>query len=171
MSRKTHHSRVSRRTFAAGLGAAGLVAGTAPFNIVRAQGGPLKIGVILPLSGVQAGIGQSCKRGVDIVADSVGKAIHLACIKSLARRGVFVTCGATTGSDATTDLTRIFWNQLTVIGATMGDMGEFREVVSLFRRGMLKPVVDTVFKPADGPRAYARLEAAEQFGKIVVDWR
>ena len=111
------------------------------------------------------------KRGVDIVADSVGKAIHLACIKSLARRGVFVTCGATTGSDATTDLTRIFWNQLTVIGATMGDMGEFREVVSLFRRGMLKPVVDTVFKPADGPRAYARLEAAEQFGKIVVDWR
>ena len=40
--------------------------GTAPFNIVRAQGGPLKIGVILPLSGVQAGIGQSCKRGADI---------------------------------------------------------------------------------------------------------
>jgi len=57
---------VTRRTFAAGLGAAGLVAGTSPFNIVRGQGGPLKIGVILPLSGVQAGIGQSCKRGVDI---------------------------------------------------------------------------------------------------------
>ena len=66
MSRKIRHSRVSRRTFAAGLGAAGLVAGSAPFNILRAQGGPLKIGVILPLSGVQAGIGQSCKRGVDI---------------------------------------------------------------------------------------------------------
>jgi branched-chain amino acid transport system substrate-binding protein len=57
---------VTRRSFAAGAGAAGLLAGTAPFNIVRAQGGPLKIGVILPLSGVQAGIGQSCKRGADI---------------------------------------------------------------------------------------------------------
>ena len=57
---------VTRRTFTAGAGAAGLLAGTAPFNIVRAQGGPLKIGVILPLSGVQAGIGQSCKRGADI---------------------------------------------------------------------------------------------------------
>ena len=57
---------VTRRSFAAGAGAAGLLAGTAPFNIARAQGGPLKIGVILPLSGVQAGIGQSCKRGVDI---------------------------------------------------------------------------------------------------------
>ena len=41
---------VTRRRFAAGAGAAGLLAGTAPFNIVRAQGGPLKIGVILPLS-------------------------------------------------------------------------------------------------------------------------
>jgi branched-chain amino acid transport system substrate-binding protein len=34
--------------------------------VVRAQGGPLKVGVILPLSGVQAGVGQSCKRAVDI---------------------------------------------------------------------------------------------------------
>src|SRR6187200_3650377 len=57
---------VTRRSFAAGAGAAGLVAGSAPFNILRAQGGALKVGVILPLSGVQAGIGQSCKRGVDI---------------------------------------------------------------------------------------------------------
>src|SRR3954452_2916788 len=57
---------VTRRRFAAGAGAAGLLAGTAPFNIVRAQGGPLKIGVALPLSGTQAFIGQSCKRGADI---------------------------------------------------------------------------------------------------------
>ena len=57
---------LTRRRFAKGLSAAGLLAGTAPFNIARAQGGPLKIGVILPLSGVQAGVGQSCKRGVDV---------------------------------------------------------------------------------------------------------
>jgi len=66
MSRKFHESRVSRRTFAAGLGAAGLVAGTAPFNIVRGQGAALKVGVLLPRSGVLAGIGQDCQRGVDV---------------------------------------------------------------------------------------------------------
>ena len=49
---KSARAGVTRRSFAAGAGAAGLLAGTAPFNIVRAQGGPLKIGVILPLSGV-----------------------------------------------------------------------------------------------------------------------
>ena len=47
---------VTRRSFSAGLGAAGIVAGTAPFNIVRAQGAALKVGVLLPRSGVQAGI-------------------------------------------------------------------------------------------------------------------
>ena len=68
MKRNSHSSGIDRRTFAAGLGAAGLIAGTAPFNIVRAQGGPLKVGVLLPRSGYQAGIGQDCQRGVDIAA-------------------------------------------------------------------------------------------------------
>src|SRR5689334_13654490 len=67
MNRKSSTRRVSRRTFSAGLGA-GLLAGTAPFNIVRAQGAGLKVGVLLPRSGYLAGIGQDCQRGVDIAA-------------------------------------------------------------------------------------------------------
>ncbi|MEX2127652.1 MAG: ABC transporter substrate-binding protein [Xanthobacteraceae bacterium] len=59
---------ITRRTFATGAAAAGFVAGTAPFNIVRAQSGPLKVGVLLPRSGVQAGIGQDCQRGVEVAA-------------------------------------------------------------------------------------------------------
>jgi branched-chain amino acid transport system substrate-binding protein len=59
-------ARVTRRTFTAGLGVAGFIAGTAPFNIVRAQDAALKVGVLLPRSGYQAGIGQDCQRGVDI---------------------------------------------------------------------------------------------------------
>jgi branched-chain amino acid transport system substrate-binding protein len=59
---------VTRRSFAAGVGAAGLLAGTAPFNIARSQSGPLKVGVLLPTSGAQASIGQDCKRGVDLAA-------------------------------------------------------------------------------------------------------
>jgi branched-chain amino acid transport system substrate-binding protein len=60
---------LSRRTFGTGLGAAGIVAGTSPFSIVRAQGAALKVGVLLPRSGVQAGIGQDCHRGVEIAGD------------------------------------------------------------------------------------------------------
>jgi NADPH:quinone reductase-like Zn-dependent oxidoreductase len=109
-------------------------------------------------------------RGVDIVAESVGKAVHMSCIKSMARGGVLVTCGCTTGPDPATDLTRVFWNQLSIVGSTMGSMDEFRAVMALFRAGALKPVVDEVFRPEDAPAAYARLEAGEQFGKIVFRW-
>ena len=60
---------VSRRTFVAGLGAAGVAAGISPFTILRAQGAALKVGVLLPRSGIQAGIGQDCHRGVEIAGD------------------------------------------------------------------------------------------------------
>jgi NADPH:quinone reductase-like Zn-dependent oxidoreductase len=110
------------------------------------------------------------KRGVDMAVDSSGKATHLNCIKSLARGGAYVTPGCTSGPDATTDLARVFWNQLRVLGSTMGSNEEFREVAALFRAGRLAPVVDQVFEAKDAARAYERLEAGEQFGKIVVKW-
>jgi branched-chain amino acid transport system substrate-binding protein len=67
---------LTRRTFAAGIGAAGVLAGSSPFAIGRAQGAALKVGVLLPRSGVQAGIGQDCQRGVEI-ASSILKSLGL----------------------------------------------------------------------------------------------
>lgn len=110
------------------------------------------------------------KRGVDVAVDSSGKATHLSAIKSLARGGTYLTPGCTSGPDAVTDLARIFWNQLRLLGSTMGSNEEFQEVTSLFRAGKIKPVVDQVFDAADAVRAYQRLEAAEQFGKLVLKW-
>ncbi len=110
------------------------------------------------------------KRGVDLAVDSSGKATHLNCIKSLARGGTYATPGCTSGPDAATDLARIFWNQLRILGSTMGSNDEFREIAALFRAGSLSLPVDNVFDAADARRAYERLEAADQFGKIVVRW-
>lgn len=110
-------------------------------------------------------------RGIDVCAESVGAAIHDSCLKSLARAGTLVTCGATSGGVATTDLARIFWHQLSIQGSTMGDMAEFRAVVALFMAGSLCPVVDQVYPVNEAPRGFERLEAGEQFGKLVIDWR
>ena len=111
------------------------------------------------------------RRGVDACIDSVGQVIHGSCIRSLARGGRFVTCGCTTGPEATTDLTRVFWNQLSLLGSTMGDMREFRQVIQLLLEARVTPVIDQVVPPAEGPAAFARLERGDQFGKLVVDWR
>jgi len=56
------NTRLTRRALLAGTAAAALAAPA----IVRAQGGALKVGVLLPRSGAQAGIGQDCFRGVEL---------------------------------------------------------------------------------------------------------
>ncbi len=110
------------------------------------------------------------KRGVDVAVDSSGKATHIKCIKSLARGGAYLTPGCTSGPDAVTDLARIFWNQLRILGSTMGSNEEFAEVATLLRTGALSPVVDQVFPAEKGAEAFARLESGEQFGKVVISW-
>jgi D-arabinose 1-dehydrogenase-like Zn-dependent alcohol dehydrogenase len=82
-----------------------------------------------------------------------------------------VTCGCTTAQLGELDLTRVFWNQLSVLGSTMGTMEEFRAVTSLLTRGLVRPVIDCVIEPEAGGDAYRRLESGEQFGKVLVDWR
>lgn len=108
------------------------------------------------------------KRGVDVVLDSVGEAAFEDCVRSLARNGRLVTYGATTGPRGSLDLRRTFWNQLQVIGSTMASRSEFERVMDLVYAGELGPVIDEVW-PMDRVRqAHERLEAGEQFGKIVL---
>lgn len=113
----------------------------------------------------------TARRGVDVVIESLGGPIHAACLRAMARGGRLVTCGCTIGATPATDLTRIFWNQLSVLGSTMGSMDEFAEVVHLWRSGRVAPVIDLVVPAREGASAFERLEAGRQFGKLVVDWR
>ena len=108
------------------------------------------------------------KRGVDIVLDSVGKATWKRSIASLARGGRLLTCGATTGPDPEEDLARIFWNQLTVMGSTMGTHAEFSDLLRMFEGGGIRPVVDSVFPLSETREAQRRMEEKKQFGKIVI---
>ena len=82
-----------------------------------------------------------------------------------------VSCGCTSGPIAETDLARIFWNQLSILGSTMGDMDEFREVVGLLRSGALRPCIDGIHPVEEAQEAFQRLEEGKQTGKIVIDWR
>jgi len=108
------------------------------------------------------------KRGVDVVLDSVGKATWKQSIAAAARGGRLITCGATTGPDPETDLGRIFWNQLTVYGSTMGTHAEFAEMLRIFRDGKVRPVVDAVFPLSQAREAERHLEEKKQFGKVVL---
>jgi len=108
------------------------------------------------------------KRGMDVVVDNVGQATWNQSLLALGRRGRLVTCGGTSGPHLETDVRRLFWNQWSILGSTMGNDAEFDAVVNELRAGRLIPPIDSVFPLAEGRSAFERLAHAEQFGKVVV---
>lgn len=108
------------------------------------------------------------KRGVDVVIDSVGEATWSRSLLALGRRGRLVTCGGTSGPKVETDVRRMFWNQWTLMGSTMGSDAEFAAICAEYDQGRLVPPVDRVFDLADGRAAYERLQSGQQFGKVVI---
>ncbi len=109
------------------------------------------------------------RRGVDVVVEHVGDATWAGSMRSLARAGRLVTCGATTGPQVGLDLRPLFAKQLSVLGSYMGTKGELLQVSRFFFSGELQPVVDRVFPLAEAADAQRRLEASEHFGKIVLE--
>jgi NADPH:quinone reductase-like Zn-dependent oxidoreductase len=107
-------------------------------------------------------------RGVDVVLETVGAAtwpIDFACVR---RGGKIVICGVTGGPGAETNLQALYWNQVTIMGSTMGSNDDFRGMLSTVSAAKLEPVIDSVF-PFDRFReAISRMEQGAQFGKIVL---
>src|SRR5205807_4123366 len=108
------------------------------------------------------------KRGADVVVDSVGEATWDESLRALARGGRVVSCGATTGPKVGIDLRRLFWYQWSILGSTMGNDAEYREIVRRLGTGELRPLVDRVFPFADARSAFERLARGEQLGKIAI---
>ncbi|MCU0623527.1 MAG: zinc-binding dehydrogenase [Gemmatimonadaceae bacterium] len=110
----------------------------------------------------------TAKRGVDVVLDSVGTATWASSLGALGRAGRLVTCGGTSGPMLETDVRKLFWNQWTLMGSTMGSDEEFAAIVRELGAGRLRPVIDRVFALADGRAAYEHLASGAQFGKVVL---
>lgn len=109
------------------------------------------------------------KRGVDVVIDNVGEATWQGSLTALGRAGRLVTCGATSGPNVMTDVRRLFWNQWTIMGSTMGNDAEFDAVTDWLREGELMPIIDRVYPLDEARDAFERMQNVEQFGKIVLE--
>jgi NADPH:quinone reductase-like Zn-dependent oxidoreductase len=108
------------------------------------------------------------KRGVSVVIDSVGTKTWESSLLALGRRGRLVTCGGTSGALVSTDVRRMFWNQWTLMGSTMGNQAEFSAVVAAVVDGRLRVPIDREYPLEQAADGYARLASGEQFGKVVI---
>jgi zinc-binding alcohol dehydrogenase/oxidoreductase len=103
---------------------------------------------------------------VDLVVDSSGGATLAGALDVVRPGGRIVVYGGTAG-DATIAMFPLFWKHVTVMGSSMGSPGDFRAMLELFSDG-LRPVIDRVFPLSDGAAAMERLDAGNQFGKVVL---
>jgi NADPH:quinone reductase-like Zn-dependent oxidoreductase len=107
--------------------------------------------------------------GVDIVVEHVGAATWEQSMKCLKPAGTLVTCGATTGPNASFDLRFLYSRQLSLLGSYMGTMGELYEVLGHVFAGRLRPVVDRTFTLKDIRMAHEYLEKGQMFGKVLLN--
>jgi NADPH:quinone reductase-like Zn-dependent oxidoreductase len=106
--------------------------------------------------------------GARAVVDTVGPATFDESIRCLAREGMILTVGATSGPKLELLLPRMWFRHLSLVTSTMGNHSEFRSMLEDVNQQQLRPPVDRVFSLDDGGAAFAHLEAGDQFGKVVL---
>jgi NADPH:quinone reductase-like Zn-dependent oxidoreductase len=105
---------------------------------------------------------------VDVVLDNVGAASWETSLRSLRNGGRLVTCGATTGPIAATNINLLFWRQLKVFGSTMATQSEFIDVMKLIFDKKLRPIIAKEFSLKEAHEAQKYLSNMEQFGKVLL---
>ena len=97
------------------------------------------------------------------VGDTLGQLIQVA-----KPGGKIVFYGATLGNPSKLEARKIFWNQLQIIGTTMGSDLDFKNMVSLVCKKKIHPIIDRVFKFEEAEQAFDRMRDGKQMGKIVL---
>ena len=106
--------------------------------------------------------------GVEVVVEHVGPATWESSLKSLAKYGRLVTCGATTGPSVSLELRSLFGRDLSILGARMGTQKEFQELSNQIFSGRIKPLTDKIFPLEEAAQAHAYMESRQQVGKILL---
>ena len=109
------------------------------------------------------------KRGVDLVLDSAGCESLSTALRAVRKGGRIVVAGATAGAKSEIDVRRLFWNQLEIIGATMGSDRDVADMLRHVAGAQLHPLIDRTYPLEDGAEALRALHAGDHFGMLVVE--
>jgi NADPH:quinone reductase-like Zn-dependent oxidoreductase len=105
---------------------------------------------------------------VDVVMETVGAVTWAHSLRSLRPGGRIVVSGATSGPNPPAELSRVFFQQLSVVGSTMGRRDELARLIRLCETDGVRPLVDSTFDLRDAGSAFERLATGDVFGKLVL---
>lgn len=106
--------------------------------------------------------------GFDVIIDGASGDSINQLINVCKPGGRIVIYGATMGLPSKLEARKIYWNQLKIMGSTMGSDQDFQNMIAIVREKMIRPVVDQVFNFEDAVKAFDLMKAGDQFGKIVL---
>jgi putative PIG3 family NAD(P)H quinone oxidoreductase len=116
--------------------------------------------------------------GVDVVIDLVGGSVLAGNLAAMAPRGRLVLVGLLSGGSSPLDLNLMLRKRLTIVGTTLrarpleekiAATRRFAgQVVPWLARGLVRPVVDSVFAFEEVRAALARMESNQVFGKVIL---
>jgi len=107
------------------------------------------------------------KGGFDLIIDSAGGDQINTYIKMLRASGKIVFYGATNGKPSNVDFYRMFWNQLSLMGTTMGSDQEFTEMLAFVSKHQIRPMVDSIRPFSKLAESFQDIGKPNKVGKIV----
>lgn len=108
-------------------------------------------------------------KGADAVVDHTGAEFWPEVIKATAWGGRISVSGASSGPQATTPLSHVFYRQLTILGSTMASKSRLFPILRWVAQGRLKPVVGAVLPLEAAAEGHRLLEGRRVFGKVVLE--
>ena len=106
-------------------------------------------------------------RGVDLALDSAGTWADS--LRTLRPGGRLVVFGATASLEAALEIRPFYFGQYSLLGTTMGSPSDIAGLLRVVNHGSWHPVIDSVRPLAEASEAHRRIEAGEQFGKLVLE--
>ncbi len=110
----------------------------------------------------------SGKKGVDVLVNYTGGDTWVPSLRTLARHGRLLTCGATAGFDPKTDMRYIWRREVNIIGANGWTREDLEALLDAVERGSITPIIHAVYPLAEAREALRVMEDREVFGKIIV---
>lgn len=154
--------------FAVAAGAQVWVTSSSPEKIARARSLGAKGGANYRDAGWAESLQKQAGGLFDVIVDSAAGDGFASLIELTRPGGRVVFFGATTGNPNGLDVRKCFFRQINLLGTTMGSPADFAGMTAMVAAKKIVPVVDKVFPLAGTEHAFRHMEAAAQFGKIVL---
>lgn len=112
----------------------------------------------------------TCGRGVNVVFDPVWGETAARTLECIGRGGRWIVLGMVGGLHASLDAAKLMFQEVTLRGIVefYADDSQIDGAWAMAHRGVVRPVIDTVWPLSELAKAQAQMEANEFFGKIVV---